>query len=79
MTTTITLTVREIADLATFAGLEVGDPSEFEMLQELTITTCPHAGLLDEDDGSVSHYHWVAYMTEYPEEGATGLGEVLKP
>lgn len=77
--TAITLTVREIADLACFAGLTVDDSKiDFEN-QELTIRLCPDAGLTDEDDGTVSHYRWIACLTEYPEDGYTGLGGALKP
>ena len=77
---TISLTVAEIIDLAEFAGCtiprdELHMPDDMEA--ELTIAPCPAKGVLDEEDGSRSHYRHVAYFSDYPEEGCTGLGPDL--
>lgn len=73
----VTLTVREIADLARFAGLELDEtklPNEHEGEDEITITDCPPGGLADEDEEVFSYFRKIAYFSEYPEEGAMGLG-----
>ena len=71
----ITLTVREIADLAMFAGLLrktecVVDDDELET--EISITTEP--GLCTDDDGKSERYAHVAHFTELPDEGCMPLG-----
>ncbi len=77
----ITLTVREIMELADFAGLVISRDSELskdELDTEFTITECPAAGIRNEgepsDTDSVSHPRLIAYYTECPEEGCIGLG-----
>lgn len=77
------LTVREIYDLACFAGFTINHskmfmPSEDEMETEITAVDCPASGVLDEDGVSRRYYTKIAYYTEYPEEGVVGLGEEIK-
>lgn len=75
----ITLTVREINDLAEFAGLVLDGnrlgPSVDEMEAEISITTEPTE--CKDDDGKVERYAHVAYFSEYPDEGCMPLGEPL--
>ena len=78
----ITLTVREIYDLACAAGLTINHnpmfmPDDDEMEAELTIVECPKEGVLN-DDGKFEHYTYIAYLSEYPEEGSFSLGEPWK-
>lgn len=83
---TMILTVREIKDLAEFSGLTLDKSSTTTDLDdidaEIAIADCPPAGLKPDDDEEgavVTHYRKIAYFTEYPEEGAMGLGEEIKP
>lgn len=70
---TITLTVEQIKNLAEFAGLRVKDKlTEEDKETEITITTCPKQGILD-DDESIIHCKHIAYLEEYPEEGVCPL------
>jgi len=79
----LTLTVAQIIDLAEFAGLDIDPrslPDEDGMTTELSIGSCPEQGLLDdEDDTTGDRYEYIAWFTEHPEEGATGLGPELHP
>lgn len=68
----LTLTVKEIADLAEAAGLDVGPVPTDEAFTEYTITDCPKEGL--DEDGIRTQYRKIAFITEYPEEGSFGLG-----
>jgi len=73
------LTRKEILDLAEFAGFEITDqskmPEDFEI--ELTIENCPENGILDEDTNEREGYRYIAYFSEYIEEGCLGLGDKL--
>lgn len=73
----LTLTGREIKDLAEAVGLVI-QPLNYddELETEMTIIKCPATGVLD-DDGKATHYEHVAYLSEYPEEGTFPLGEEL--
>lgn len=80
----IILTVAEIIDLVACAGFTL-DPAQIaatdsdELETEITIEQCPTQGIAD-DDGMPRHYEKIAYFTEYPEEGAIGIGkEVTAP
>lgn len=80
----LTLTVAEIRDLARFAGLMIDDttkPTDDELETQITVAACPAEGIRNEgeptDLDSVSHYRHMAYCTEYPEEGCTGLGDEI--
>ena len=82
----ITLTVQQIKDLAEFAGLTLHsrfEPDEFLMQSEITIADCPPEGIRNDgeesDPDSVSHYDYIAYCTDYPEEGCIGLGPEVRP
>jgi len=82
----LTLTVAEIRDLARFAGLMIDDattPTDDELDAEFTIAAYPPEGARNEgeetDPDSVSHYRYVVYSTEYPEEGCIGIGLELPP
>jgi len=79
----ITLTGKEIMDLAEFAGFEFsertrGDAHLEEMQEtEYVVTDCPVQGVaLDEQSTDRHHYPHIAYLAEYPEEGVQPLGEV---
>ena len=76
----ITLTGKEIKDLAEFAGFEVRELTgmEEEALEtEISITECSKDGIKGEDSEEVKHYAHIAYMAEYPEEGCYPLGDEL--
>ena len=66
----ITLTVREILDLADFA--RDSEPDE-----EYVVETADPGGIRDDDTGEVTHHRFVAYLAEYPEEGVFPLGPPL--
>ncbi len=75
--TSITLTGKEIRDLAEFAGFSIvendyTDENETEMV----IQNCPDKGILN-DDNEPEHYRLIAYLAEYPEEGCMPLGEKI--
>lgn len=75
----ITLTGKEIRDLAEAAGFLIEKADSDDLLDtEMTIIPCPPDGIKDDDDGSLSRYKYVAYFSDYPEEGVFGLGEELK-
>lgn len=83
---TLTLTVREIQDLAEYAGLSVSVPDvvdDDELDTEITITECPASGVRCEgepdDPKAVAYYRYVAYCAEYPDEGCFGLGLEIEP
>jgi hypothetical protein len=74
----LNLTSREIYDLATIAGFRMEPLSEMDtddLETEFTVQNCPKLGLLDDETGQLETYQHIAYLSEYPEEGAFGLGE----
>jgi hypothetical protein len=72
----VTLTGKEIRELAEFAGLEIVEHNYVDEYEtEITVET--PSGFLLNDDGVEEHYRLIAYFTEEPEEGAIGLGDVL--
>lgn len=78
----ITLTVREIQDLAMFAGIKIdcSQPSEHDDDEAtITIGPCPAKGIHDEDASKARHYKAIAWFEEYPEEGCHGLGPEIEP
>ena len=74
----ITLTTLEIADLAKFAGLLCGLPNRESREDQVTIEPCPEDGLRDDDEGEIWSSSWIAYITEYPEEGSVTLGNTIR-
>lgn len=76
----VTLTVLEIRDLAKFAGITVIDngtesEKEDEKETEIVIETAPEQGVKDEDgEGEPTHSRFIAYVSDYPEEGVQPLG-----
>lgn len=70
----LTLTGKEIKDLAEAVGLMI-QPLDYdtELETEMTVIKCPASGVQG-DDGKVTHYEHVAYLSEYPEEGTFPLG-----
>jgi hypothetical protein len=73
--TSINLTVKQIMDLANYAGLSCSDGGmdDGDLEYELTIV---ESGLVAEDDDKKSAYYGAyAYMSEYPEEGCYPLNE----
>lgn len=72
----VTLTGKEIRELAEFAGLQVVEHNYVDEYEtEITVET--PSGFLLNDDGVEEHYSLIAYLTEYPEEGAIGLGDAI--
>jgi hypothetical protein len=70
----LTLTGKEIKDLAEFAGLAIAPSDYTDVLEtEIIVATCPTSGAL----GDGTHYKHVAYLSEYPEEGAYPLGDEI--
>lgn len=63
----LTLTIAEIIDLATFAGVAVSvqNPASFDMDAEITIGIAPSAG---------GEHNYVAFCTDCLEEGFVPLG-----
>lgn len=75
----ITLTALEIKDLAQFTGLRITDElTEDEKEVEITITTCPGKGVLDESSGKTIHTKHIAYFDDIPEEGCLPLGNNIE-
>lgn len=77
----LTLTVAEIKDPAECAGLVLKEgclPDADELESEITIIKCPAEGVRD-DDNRPTHYAYIAYHTEYPDEGSYPLGKELVP
>ena len=74
-----TLTIKEIKELATFAGLDVKTNLEIDDMEaEITLMPCPEDGLSDGDDMPKKKYTGsIAYFTEYPDEGCQPLGELV--
>jgi hypothetical protein len=74
----ITLTGKEIKDLAEFAGflVDASLSSEDELETEFNIYDCPPEGVRD-DDGIIEHYAHCVIISEYPEEGCCPLGEKI--
>lgn len=75
----LTMTIKEIADLAESAGLVLapdGGLDEDSKDTEITIIDCPKEGVAD-DDGKPTFFKYVAYFTDYPEEGCFPLGDEL--
>lgn len=80
---TITLTIKEIQDLAMFAGIAIDESKPVDADQAeatITIGPCPEVGLRDGDAGHElrRHYRMVAFFEEYPEEGCHGLGPEIE-
>lgn len=72
----VTLTGKEIRELAELAGLQVVEHNYVDEYEtEITVET--PSGFLLNDDGVEEHYRLIAYFTEEPEEGAFGLGTML--
>lgn len=72
----VTLTGKEIREIAELAGLQFVE-HDYTDEYETAITIDTPSGFLLNDDGVEEHYRLIAYFTEYPEEGAIGLGDVL--
>lgn len=73
----ITLTVREIYDLARAAGFKIEKPApidEDDMESEYTIFEKENGVQVNDDDGTPRFYRHGAYLEEYPEEGTFPLG-----
>lgn len=75
MSTAIQLTIREIRDLAEFAGLVVMDIDEDSVDLDTELTLCSDVVLVDDGTSDERRYRWAAYLTDYPTEGMMGLGE----
>lgn len=69
----ITLTIKDIMDLASYAGLNVTDEAcDLDLETEFTITS----GLVAVDDCRTQAYSGLyVFCTEYPEEGCLPLNE----
>lgn len=76
----ITLTVREIYDLARASGLIVQPPEKIDADdEEIEYTIMEREGgvIVAGDDKTEHTYGHGAYITEYPEEGTFPLGEPI--
>jgi hypothetical protein len=71
----VTLTGKEIRELAEFAGLQIVEHDYADEYE--TEITVEGPSNLTNDDGMKEHYCLIAYFTEYPEEGAIGLGAMI--
>lgn len=62
------LTIREIGELARFAGFDVdSNGMEDEQKDEMvTITQCPYDGLIEEDGTKKKYNGHIAYFSEHP-------------
>lgn len=76
----VDLTVREIIDLAEYAGITIDKaklPDEHEMETVVCLTHC-HPGGLKNDEGVTEHFNLVMYFEDCPEEGVIPLGEPIE-
>ena len=77
----MTLTGKEIKDLAEFAGFKVDELAKMEeeaLEAEIVISECCKEGVCDEGgDGTRKHYAHIAFAAEYPEEGCYPLGDEI--
>lgn len=74
----INLNGKQIRELAEFAGFSIVEHDyQDENETEYTIALCPKDGVLN-DDETVSHYEYVVYLSEYPEEGVMPLGDEIQ-
>lgn len=75
----LTLTIKEIQDLAMLVGIGGFDDLDPDTLDsEYTITTCHPEGVkVEETDGPYIKYKYVVYSNEYPEEGISPLGNPI--
>lgn len=74
----VTLTGKEIREIAELAGLQFVEhdyTDEYET--EIAIESCPDKGIMN-DDNAPEHYRLIAFLNEYPEEGCIGLGEKIE-
>lgn len=77
----ITLSGREIRDLANAVGMEISDKYvvEDDILEtNMVIMECPKEGISYEDEEGRHHFSHVAYIEEYREEGTFPLGDEIK-
>lgn len=76
----VTLTGKEIRDLANFAGFMIVEQNYSDELDtEITVFDCSKNGIKDEDENTRVYYKYAAYLTEYPDEGCYPLGEQIIP
>ena len=73
----INLTIKEIMDLANYAGLSCDDGGLDSEDMESELTICEKGLVASEDDGSAAWYGAYAYFSEYPEEGCMPLNDNL--
>lgn len=81
----VILTSKQIAELAEFAGICLSEKQDEEILGdeaedcEWTIKGLyGDQGLLDDDGETIMHYNHMVYCSEYWDEGAIGLGPLLR-
>jgi len=76
----ITLTGKEIRDLAYFAGFMIVEQDYNDILDtEITVFNCSKNGIKDEDEGCSVYYEHAAYLTDAPDEGCYPLGDRIIP
>ncbi|HBE6752538.1 TPA: hypothetical protein KML76_003005 [Escherichia coli] len=61
------LTIKQIYELASFAGLMCSSPEESQVDEETEI--CIDNGVIHDDDGQVEYEGLRACCADYPEEG----------
>ena len=74
----VTLSIKEVRDLAELCGLIVSrdQSGQDEEETEVTIAPWPEGGVFEDDDSTkkiCAHKH-IAYFEEYPEEGVMPIG-----
>jgi hypothetical protein len=73
----VTMTGKEIHDLALFAGFSIVEHDYKDELEtEFVVEDCPASGVLY-DDGVHEYYNLISYLAEYPEEGVGPLGDPI--
>jgi len=75
----LTLTIREIKDLAEFAGLVIDDTEVDKDELDLPITIGRgNRGVQDAPGSRRLFYNHIAWFSDFPEEGVRGLGPLKK-
>lgn len=73
----LNLTGRDIRELANLAGYVIS-ANDYTDEDASEITLKETDVFLQADDGSHEYYPLIAYFTDYPDEGAIGIGELIK-
>ena len=76
----ISLTVREIMDLAKYSGIDLDEnnASDIDEMETIVCLCSCHPDGVKNEDGSIEHFNFVIYFEDYPEEGVIPLGNPIK-